>query len=74
MPMDPESTLLRGNWPKSANFSLGAIYLGPRSIAIHSPDRTFLSPKPGQMVFLLRCLALAGLPPLSSPSFHTFHV
>jgi hypothetical protein len=36
-PMDPESTLLRGNWPKSANFSLGAICLGPRIIALDSP-------------------------------------
>jgi ArsR family transcriptional regulator len=35
--MDPESTLLRGNWRKSANFSLGAICLGPRIIALDSP-------------------------------------
>jgi|HubBroStandDraft_4_1064222.scaffolds.fasta_scaffold410539_1 hypothetical protein len=28
---------LRGTWPKSANFSLGAICLGPRIIALDSP-------------------------------------
>jgi len=36
---DPESASLRGNWPKSANFSLGAICLGPRIIALDSPAK-----------------------------------
>jgi hypothetical protein len=33
---DPESIALGGDSPKSANSSLGAIYLGPRIIAFHS--------------------------------------
>jgi len=33
---DPESGSKGSDTPKSANSSLGAIYLGPRSIAFHS--------------------------------------
>ena len=34
--VDPESASLGSTWPKSANFSLGAIWLGPRIIALDS--------------------------------------
>src|ERR1700683_1840354 len=34
---DPESGSKGSDSPKSADSSLGAIYLGPRSIAFHSP-------------------------------------